>query len=181
MGRPRGLPVLQTVSFLRPLTGVGVALTLALAQSPPPSSSQTPAKKPSTTKTKAGATKAKAKTTGKTGSKTASKTTSKTAGVKKSAASKTVAGAAKKSSLTAKAKGAPVRRPVGQQRPTAERYKEIETALHERGYLTESPTGQWASSSVDALRRFQADQDLPVTGHLDSLSLIRLGLGPQRQ
>jgi hypothetical protein len=171
------------VSFLRPLTGVAVALTLALAQSPPPSSSPAPAKKPSTTKTKAGATKAKAKTTGKTGSKTASKTTSKTAGVKKSAASKTVAGAAKKSSSTtkAKAKGAPVRRPVGQQRPTAERYKEIETALHERGYLTESPTGQWASSSVDALRRFQADQDLPVTGHLDSLSLIRLGLGPQRQ
>jgi hypothetical protein len=156
------------VNFLRPLTGVA-ALTLALAQAPPPAPTPAPAKKPSTTKAKVtskktGTTRAKAKTAGKT----ASKTTSKTA-------------AAKKSSTTAQAKGPPVRRPVGQQRPTSERYKEIETALHERGYLTESPTGQWSSSSIDALRRFQADEDLPVTGHLDSLSLIRLGLGPQRQ
>ena len=169
------------MSFLRPLTGVAAALTLVLAQSPPLSPPETPAKKPSTTKAKTGATKAKTKATGKTGSKTTSKTTSKTAGAKKSAAPKTAGGGTKESSSTAKAKAAPVRRPVGQQRPTSERYKEIETALHERGYLNESPTGQWSSSSVDALRRFQADQDLPVTGHLDSLSLIRLGLGPQRQ
>ena len=169
------------MSFLRPLTGVAAALTLVLAQSPPVSPPETPAKKPSTTTAKTGATNAKAKTTGKTSSKTPSKTTSTTSGAKTSPAPKTAAGAAKKSSSTAKAKGAPVRRAVGQQRPTSERYKEIEMALHERGYLAESPTGQWSSSSVDALRRFQADQDLPVTGHLDSLSLIRLGLGPQRQ
>jgi hypothetical protein len=174
------------VRFLRPLTGIAAALMLVLAQTPPVSSPEIPAKKPSTTKAKtasktAGATKPKAKTTGKAGAKTTSKATSKTAGAKKSAAPKTAASAAKKSSSTSPAKAAPVRRPVGQQRPTAERYKEIETALHERGYLTESPSGQWAPSSVEALRRFQADQDLPVTGHLDSLSLIRLGLGPQRQ
>jgi hypothetical protein len=152
------------VNFLRPLTGVA-ALALALAQSPPPAPSSTPVTtKAKVTSKKAGATKAKAKTAGKT----VSKTPSKTAG-------------AKKSSTTAQTKAAPVRRPVGQQRPTSERYKEIETALHERGYLSDSPSGQWSASSVDALRRFQADEDLPVTGHLDSLSLIRLGLGPQRQ
>jgi outer membrane biosynthesis protein TonB len=97
----------------------------------------------------------------------------------KAARAKKKSTAAKKSSKRVKA--ARVRRPAGQQRPTPERYKEIEAALYERGYLTASPTGQWSAASVEALRRFQADQELPSTGRLDSLSLIRLGLGPQGQ
>lgn len=31
-----------------------------------------------------------------------------------------------------------------------------------------------------ALKRYQTDQKLQATGKLDALSLIRLGLGPQR-
>jgi hypothetical protein len=33
---------------------------------------------------------------------------------------------------------------------------------------------------VDALRRFQADQNLDVDGKIGSLSLIAMGLGPKR-
>lgn len=71
-------------------------------------------------------------------------------------------------------------RPRGQLRPTTERYKEIETALASRGYLGEEPSGKWGPPSVDALRAFQADHQLPPTGKLDSLSLIQLGLGPKQ-
>lgn len=71
-------------------------------------------------------------------------------------------------------------RPRGQLRPTNERYKEIETALASRGYLGEEPSGKWGSGSVEALRAFQADHQLPPTGKLDSLSLIQLGLGAKQ-
>lgn len=67
-----------------------------------------------------------------------------------------------------------------QQQPTSERYREIQQALIERGYLQGDPTGQWSNDSTDALRRFQQDQNLDATGKLDSLSLIALGLGPKR-
>jgi putative peptidoglycan binding protein len=71
-------------------------------------------------------------------------------------------------------------RPRGQLRPSNERYKEIETALASRGYLGEEPSGKWGPPSVEALRAFQADHQLPPTGKLDSLSLIQLGLGPKQ-
>jgi peptidoglycan hydrolase-like protein with peptidoglycan-binding domain len=64
--------------------------------------------------------------------------------------------------------------------PTPERYKEIEQALTARGYLKQAPDGIWDAASVDALRRFQQDQNLSTTGKIDSLSLIALGLGPKR-
>ena len=47
------------------------------------------------------------------------------------------------------------------------------------GYLQGEPTGQWDQSSLEALRRFQQDQNLQPSGKLDSLSLIALGLGPK--
>ena len=71
--------------------------------------------------------------------------------------------------------------PRGQLRPTPERYKQIEEALAARGYLSEEPNGKWTPASVDALRSFQNDHDLPPTGRLDALSLIALGLGPKQQ
>lgn len=77
-----------------------------------------------------------------------------------------------KSKTTARA------RSRGQTRPTPERYKQIEQALAARGYLTEEPTGKWGPASVEALRSFQSDNQLPPTGKLDALSLIQLGLGP---
>jgi hypothetical protein len=64
--------------------------------------------------------------------------------------------------------------------PTAERYQQIQQALAEKGYYKGEPNGQWGADSVDALRRFQNDQNLTSDGKLNSLSLIALGLGPKR-
>jgi len=62
--------------------------------------------------------------------------------------------------------------------PTPERYKEIQQALVEKGYLKSEPNGVWDAQSMDALRQFQTDQKLSVTGRISSASLIGLGLGP---
>ena len=67
-----------------------------------------------------------------------------------------------------------------QSSPTTDRYREIQQALAERGYLSlEEANGAWGLSSTDALKRFQAEQTLETTGRIDSLSLIALGLGPK--
>ena len=68
----------------------------------------------------------------------------------------------------------------GQNEPTPDRYREIQQALIERGYLQGGASGKWDAGSMDALRRFQEDQNLEASGKLDSLSLIALGLGPKR-
>jgi peptidoglycan hydrolase-like protein with peptidoglycan-binding domain len=57
---------------------------------------------------------------------------------------------------------------------------EIQQALVTRGYLTTPPSGAWDPATVDALKRFQGEQNLPPTGKITSLSLIALGLGPKR-
>jgi hypothetical protein len=68
-----------------------------------------------------------------------------------------------------------------QRTPSPDRYKEIQQALATKGYLqTAAPSGVWDASSVEALKRFQQDQNLEPSGKLDSLSLIALGLGPKR-
>jgi hypothetical protein len=65
--------------------------------------------------------------------------------------------------------------------PTAERYKQIQDALAAKGYLpSDQATGQWNDASADALKRFQAAQNIESTGRINSLSLIALGLGPKR-
>ena len=81
---------------------------------------------------------------------------------------------------TKKAKRRAVNRPATQRQPTPERYREIQQALIDKGYLQGAGPGTWGPDSVAALRKFQADQKLEETGKLDSLSLIRLGLGPKR-
>jgi peptidoglycan hydrolase-like protein with peptidoglycan-binding domain len=67
----------------------------------------------------------------------------------------------------------------GQTAPTPERYKEIQEALAQKGYLHGEASGVWNPDSADALRRFQQDQNLQASGKLDSLSIIALGLGPK--
>ncbi len=67
-----------------------------------------------------------------------------------------------------------------QQKPTKDRYLEIEQALARRGYLSAEPTGDWPADAVEALKRFQQDQNLKADGRIDSLSLFALGLGPKR-
>lgn len=64
--------------------------------------------------------------------------------------------------------------------PTPERYQEIQQALASRGYYKGTVSGTWDSDSADALKRFQADQNLPPDGKLTPLSLIAMGLGPRR-
>ena len=70
-------------------------------------------------------------------------------------------------------------RPRTQQKPTPERYNEIQVALIGRGFLEGPADGKWGDDSVVALKKFQESQKLAVTGKIDSLSLIRLGLGPK--
>jgi hypothetical protein len=66
--------------------------------------------------------------------------------------------------------------------PTADRYKEIQQALANKGYLKpEEATGTWNADSADALKRFQSEQNLDASGKINSLSLIALGLGPKRE
>jgi len=69
---------------------------------------------------------------------------------------------------------------VGQQAPTAERIVEIQRALADKGYLLGDLDGKWDARTIEALRRFQADQSLTADGKLSSMSLIALGLGPAR-
>jgi hypothetical protein len=67
-----------------------------------------------------------------------------------------------------------------QQAPTPERYKDIQQALASKGYFHGEPNGDWRTDSADALKHFQAEQNLTPDGKLTSLSLIALGLGPKR-
>ena len=116
-----------------------------------------------------------------------------TAAVQKTPAKKTVA---KKKGATAK-KGAATRsassrgkkttgkRGVSwrnrQMSPTPDRYREIQGALASKGYLKpEDATGTWNQTSSDAMKKFQAEQNLDSNGKINSLSLIALGLGPRR-
>src|SRR5581483_152894 len=69
-----------------------------------------------------------------------------------------------------------------QMAPTPDRYKQIQEALSAKGYLpAEQANGQWNETSAEALKRFQADQNLDATGKINSLSLIALGLGPRHE
>jgi peptidoglycan hydrolase-like protein with peptidoglycan-binding domain len=69
--------------------------------------------------------------------------------------------------------------PSYQLHPDPERYQQIQQALADRGYFKGQVNGQWSDDSVDALKRFQADQKLDPDGKINALSLIGLGLGPK--
>ena len=92
---------------------------------------------------------------------------------------------AKKAPVGKKAvsKKAPVKRTTWRNRqlaPTPDRYKEIQGALAAKGYLRpEDANGSWNQASVEALTKFQSEQNLGSTGKINSLSLIALGLGPK--
>jgi hypothetical protein len=97
----------------------------------------------------------------------------RTAPAKKSTSTSSKKGASKKSATTWRNR---------QLAPSAERYREIQSALVARGYLSpEQATGTWNQTSIDALKRFQAEQNLESSGKINSLSLIALGLGPKRE
>jgi N-acetylmuramoyl-L-alanine amidase len=58
---------------------------------------------------------------------------------------------------------------------------EFQQVLAEKGYYTGPVNGVWGPECVEALKRFQQDQSLTPDGKLGALSIIALGLGPQRQ
>jgi len=107
-------------------------------------------------------------------------TTKKKTAKKRSGASKTPAKSTSKSRAVAGKKTARKASAPRQLAPTKERYQQIQQALVAKGYYTAEPNGVWGADSMDALKRFQADQNLPPDGKLTSLSLIALGLGPKR-
>jgi hypothetical protein len=128
-----------------------LAASLALPQTSP-----TAASKKTTTNTAK-----KRAATSKTASKTASRTTGNSA--------------SKKGRNTKK----PVMAANRQSTPTPDRYREIQQALVDKGYLKSEPNGAWDAQSSDALRQFQTDRKLTPTGKISSASLIALGLGPK--
>lgn len=81
---------------------------------------------------------------------------------------------------TARKTGATRARRNYQAAPTPERYKEIQQALASKGYFKGEVNGTWGPDSIEALRRFQGEQNLEPDGKIGSLSLIALGLGPKR-
>jgi len=127
---------------------------------------------PSSTATKAPAKSAGKKSSGTRRNAAASKPTSRS--TKKPAARSSAS-----SKKGGKKKSVPIWR-TGQQQPAPERYRGIQQALIGRGYLEGPATGEWGPQSVEALKKFQLDQNLKGDGKLDSLSLIALGLGPKR-
>ena len=107
--------------------------------------------------------------------KTATKTQAAKASKSKSKTKKT---AGKKSTAT-KTTAARYRRST-QKEPDPDRYKEIQQSLADKGYFKGPVNGAWGADSVDALKRFQRDQNIGDDGKIGSLSLIALGLGPKR-
>lgn len=66
-----------------------------------------------------------------------------------------------------------------QKQPTSDRYREIQQILIARGYLTGPADGKWGPASIEAVKRFQKDQELSADGKLGALTLTALGLGPR--
>ena len=105
-----------------------------------------------------------------------------TAGTPRGATRTSTAAKSTTAKARSKTKGKTVRRTVRsyQQAPTPERYQEIQQALAKKGYFQGEASGKWGTDSTDALKRFQAEQNLTPDGKINSLSLIALGLGPKR-
>jgi len=123
-------------------------------------------------KTAAASKKTAAKKSTAKSSKSSGKTT---ASAKKSGSSKS------SSSKQASSKQVATRyRRSSQKEPAPDRYKEIQQSLSDKGYFGGPVNGAWGPESVEALKRFQRDQNIGDDGKLGSLSLIALGLGPKR-
>jgi hypothetical protein len=160
---------LSILAWVTLCLSVGGAAQEQRKTAPPPkktASAKTP-RRPASGKSVA-KTKARSKSAPKKGpaAKTASKSGAKSAGRK-----------------TSKSGKEPAPRTTWRNRqtaPTPERYKKIQDALAAKGFLNpEDASGAWGQSSEDALKKFQAAQNIESTGKIDSLSLMALGLGPK--
>jgi peptidoglycan hydrolase-like protein with peptidoglycan-binding domain len=145
---------------------LGLALCAGAWLATPATTSTTTPTKNKTVKKRSHAVPTAAKTT-------AAKTT--TAKTTTTARSRAVASKTTKGKKTVRRASAP-----RQLAPTKERYQQIQQALASKGYYSGEPNGVWGQDSMEALKRFQAEQNLTPDGKLTSLSLIALGLGPKR-
>jgi peptidoglycan hydrolase-like protein with peptidoglycan-binding domain len=66
----------------------------------------------------------------------------------------------------------------GQQVIAPERATAIQQALIREHYLNGEPTGQWDSTTVAAMQKYQSDQGWQTKLMPDSRALKKLGLGP---
>ncbi len=107
-----------------------------------------------------------------------SKSTGKAAAKKAPAKAKSVKSTAARLSKSKSTKKTPaVTWRTRQQAPTPDRYKEIQQALVDKGYLKSEPSGVWDADSSAAMQRFQMDHQLGATGKITAPALIGLGLG----
>jgi peptidoglycan hydrolase-like protein with peptidoglycan-binding domain len=114
------------------------------------------------------------------GGKATLKRTSQAASGKKAAPAKRQSSAKTSASARSKTPARSTWRTI-QTSPSRVRIIEIQQALAEKGYFDGAATGDWGSSSIEALKRFQQDQLLEPTGRINALTLIALGLGPKRE
>jgi peptidoglycan hydrolase-like protein with peptidoglycan-binding domain len=98
---------------------------------------------------------------------------SKSQSASKSSGKTRRASASKKTASKSKA------RDHGQKVPTPERISEIQQALAKDGSLSGIPSGKWDDSTVEAMRKFQANHGLAASGRLDAPTLQKLGMGSQ--
>ena len=66
----------------------------------------------------------------------------------------------------------------GQQAIAPERVTEIQQALIKQHYLSSPANGEWDSTTVSAMQKFQSDQGWQTKLMPDSRALKKLGLGP---
>jgi peptidoglycan hydrolase-like protein with peptidoglycan-binding domain len=147
----------------------------ALSAAPVNKSKTPPKKKAATAKSSVAKSRAKTTSTRRASSRGASKKGSTARAATKSS------GKRRATSSSARRRRPAIRSfRAGQQQPTPDRVKDIQSALISRGYMQGEADGTWGGSTVDALKRFQQDQNLSADGKLNSMSLIALGLGPKR-
>lgn len=70
------------------------------------------------------------------------------------------------------------RRPRGQQAIDTDRVTQIQQALVREHYLTGDPNGNWDSTTIAAMQKYQADHGWQTKLMPDSRALKSLGLGP---
>ncbi len=71
------------------------------------------------------------------------------------------------------------RREPTQKAPTADRIKEIQSALARGGYYQGEPNGKWDLNTASAMQKFQSGNGLEPSGKINALSLQKLGLGSE--
>ena len=153
---------------------LGLCASLALWAETPAKTTRPAGAKTKPVGAKKTATKASAPTAQPKGATAAPHTTGK-----KAAAGKKSTSGRKTSAKQTASQASRYRRSV-QKEPAPDRYKEIQQSLAEKGYFAGPVNGTWGPDSVEALKRFQRDQNIGDDGKLGSLSLIALGLGPKR-